>query len=78
MIDMDLKIQKLLFPFSLLTIHTICIIMSTFPENNPNYGISESPKFPNTFSPGDFLNIKIYEKNPYELYVAIVFHPIND
>ena len=37
--------------------------MSTFPENNPNYGISESPKLRNTFSAGDFLNVKIYEKS---------------
>ena len=36
--------------------------MYTFPEKNPNYGISESPKLPNTFSPGDFLKVKIYEK----------------
>ena len=37
--------------------------MSKFPEKNPNYGISESPKLPNTFSPGDFLTLKFMKKS---------------
>ena len=43
--------------------------MSTSPEKNPNYEIPESPKLPNTFSLGDFFDVKIYGKKPHEHYM---------
>lgn len=53
-------------------------ILSTTSEEDPDFGIPESPQLPNTFAPGDFLVVKVHGKKSYRLYVAKVLYPEDD
>lgn len=54
------------------------LILTTTSEEEPDFGISESPQLPNTFAPGDFFVVKVHGQKSYRLYVAKVLYPEDD
>ncbi|KAK9884166.1 hypothetical protein WA026_005117 [Henosepilachna vigintioctopunctata] len=50
-------------------------ILSTFSEEDRNFGIQEHPKLPDIFAPEDFLVVEVHGKKSYRLYVDKVLYP---